>query len=136
VSRNPAPGRAAVGRADLARLLATGDKHDEAELAESLGYRRRNTAPPRVPKPQAREEPPPLPMETRQPTLPLPEEADELPDVPWFRVVERTRLSPQEITPAPPAWYRDATLLTEDQRPDPAQVRLPARRPLTPWARL
>jgi hypothetical protein len=129
--------RAAVGRADLLRVYAEQGEQALEQVAGALGYERRPTrsvvdslffAPSRHPSAEIFADAGP----------PLPERPATLPATRFFYVTEHRQADPQpsdDSNGAPP-WLADAQVLSEDSRPPPGSVRLPAPQPLTRWSRL
>jgi formylglycine-generating enzyme required for sulfatase activity len=130
------PSRAALSRADLARLLAAEGVAGTREMAGFFGYRHTPTA-----AAVAQDEPAvtaaaPPPVFAPVPDTEFSTKAQ--PAARFFCVTERRATAEAEQAGAgqAPDWYENATLLERDERPDPAALRRPTHLPLTRWARL
>ena len=128
--------QSSISRADLLRLLAAEGEQGLQAMAFALGY---------APKPErAGQDGPAPPVEPNRThpmdRLPSPEAAikQTTPSARFFCVTERIPLesSAKQNPLLAPDWFVQAQPLACDERPDPATLRLPARLPLTCWARL
>jgi hypothetical protein len=127
----PIAGKTSVGRADLLRLLAGHDESSVAQMAFALGYERAEPAPqreePLAPIIVGSGPPPPAPIGGSQP----------VPAARFFYVTAQEQRDPGAVPPAEaPDWFKEARVLDRDEQSDPHTLRLPARLPLTRWARL
>ncbi|MCX7109141.1 MAG: formylglycine-generating enzyme family protein [Proteobacteria bacterium] len=124
-----------IGRADLLRVLAADGEQGLEKMAFALGYEK-------VCRQEAIETFDAtgsiLPVSTATAIAPATATVNPTPAARFFCVTERIPIPPKEgHNPLePPAWLKQAKILTRDERPDPATVRLPTRLPLTCWARL
>ena len=138
MSHAPLRTRTAVGRADLLRVQAEHGDLALEQVAAALGYERASGRPakpaaaPEVVPPAS----PPAGLDDSGP--PLPERPAKLPGARFFHVSEHRQSAPEAGAGADeaPGWLATAALLTDDPRPDPASLRLPAHPALTRWSRL
>jgi len=133
------PGKCGLGRADLLRALASGGPEVLEATASLLGYERevaesgqddgedeaRNTG---------------LVTGDREtlPPQPTVENRPRRPPAKFFYLARREVRTDAEIEQARegPPWLKPARRLTEDERPSPGMMPLPAPLPLTRWSRL
>ncbi|MEI7870022.1 MAG: formylglycine-generating enzyme family protein [Candidatus Methylumidiphilus sp.] len=126
------PTLTSIGRADLLRVLAADGEQGLEKMAFALGYECKPEKKIEHYDIHAPREITVLGTSTPQTALPT------TPAARFFCVTERIPIPPKEgHNPLePPAWLKQAKILTRDERPDPDTVRLPTRLPLTCWARL
>ena len=130
--------RAALSRADLLRVIIAIGEHGLAPIASMLGYERVTStanAPGNEPRLDPFTDSAGLRTEPPQPRIERPRM---LPKSYYYQVTEREQLTPtqQRAETQAPAWLAQTQVLSHDERPDPAQVRIPRRLPLTRWSRL
>ncbi|EXI73781.1 MAG TPA: SUMF1/EgtB/PvdO family nonheme iron enzyme [Candidatus Accumulibacter phosphatis] len=128
--------RTAVGRADLLRVYAKQGEQALEQAAAALGYERR--LPPETVVASAAVTLSPIIHGVAEAGPPPPERPAVLPAARFFHVTEHRQTDVQtgdDADDAPP-WLADAQVLSEDNRPLPGSVRLPAPQPLTRWSRM
>jgi formylglycine-generating enzyme required for sulfatase activity len=131
--------KTAVGRADLLLVLAAYGEPALKQLAAALGYERE---PPTVEVASSFASEASDTLSARIEVGPPPaqriERAATLPAARFVAVTarEQAELGATATEEGPPEWFKRARALSEDSRPDPGTVRIPARLPLTRWSRL
>jgi hypothetical protein len=130
--------KSAVGRADLLRVLAAHGEQALERYAAALGYERKpasvevdhSVTLDSVVLRASGEVTPPARKRIERPAA--------LPTARFLALTGREQTDPAVSArqDAPPEWLQRARALSEDARPDPRTVRVPARLPLTRWSRL
>ncbi len=127
--------KARVGRADLLRVLSAQGEPALKQWAGVLGYEYKPpVAEVKKTNHQMASETVSSSIDT-EPPIPLPAKS---PAARFFYVTDHVHSKPtiEPVRAEAPEWFNRARVLSEDTRPDPSGVRLPACLPLIRWPRL